>query len=192
MAAKGEVRKVEIDDQEIERPWQESPATVDWSAFPTGYGVLLNERYQFPMDLALWRMKIDRSRQLFVDDYLVAHKQGIVRHTHRSKDHPANPIFDDKSHDMSWHIAPDPEHGYRLYYNSKGSLLHVAYSKDGINWTRPELGVFDLASLERERRNRPKPAMENAKSGFRSSQTGRKPTTPPSWRTDRQCNPSRS
>ena len=142
---------IEIDDQDIQRPWDESPSTVDWSAFPEGYGILLNERYQFPLDLALWRMKIDRTRQLFIDDHMVAHKDGIVRETHSTKDHPANPLFDDKSHAMSWHIAPDPEHGWRLYYNSKGGLLHVAYSQDGLNWTKPELNVFDLSTVDSER-----------------------------------------
>ena len=142
---------VEVDDQDIQRPWDESPSKMDWSAFPEGYGILLNERYQFPVDMALWRMKIDRTRQLFIDDFLVAHKEALTRETHATKDYPANPIFDDKSHFLSWNIAPDSEHGYRLYYNSRGGLLHVAYSRDGINWARPELNIFDLSTLPEEK-----------------------------------------
>ena len=46
---------VEVDDQTIQRPWDESDLVTDWSVFPHGYGILLNERYQFPMDMALVR-----------------------------------------------------------------------------------------------------------------------------------------
>lgn len=60
MATKDTVT-VEFDGQEVERPWDQSLRQMDWTAFPEGYGILLNERYQFPVDMALWRMKIDRT-----------------------------------------------------------------------------------------------------------------------------------
>ena len=145
MATKGTV-KVEFDEQVVERPWDQSGTVMDWTAFPQGYGILLNERYQSPMDMAMARMKIDRSRQLFLDDYIIGHKVGVTRETHATKDHPANPIFNPCNH-YPCYVCPDPEHGWRLYYNSAGYLLHVAFSQDGINWELPELNVFDLSSV---------------------------------------------
>ncbi|MBM3932824.1 MAG: hypothetical protein FJ319_00715 [SAR202 cluster bacterium] len=61
-------RPVEIDEQLVERTWNDAAALTDWTPFPTGYGILLNERYQFPVDMALARMKLDSKRQLFVDN----------------------------------------------------------------------------------------------------------------------------
>ena len=85
-----------------------------------------------------------------VDNHMIAHTQGVLRETHAAKDHPDNPIFKPYSH-FPMFICPDPEHGYRLYYNSEGYLMHVAYSQDAINWEIPELDVFDLGSVDPER-----------------------------------------
>ncbi len=125
----------------IKRTWNESASTMDWTPFPVGYGILLNERYQFPMDMALVRMKLDTSRQLFVDNHVIAHMQGLTRETHATRDHPANPVFAPYKH-YPQYVCPDPEHGFRLYYNSGGGL-HVAYSRDGVNWEMPELNAVD-------------------------------------------------
>ena len=122
---------------------------MDWPPFPIGYGILLNERYQFPMDMALVRARLDTKRQLFVDNHMIAHTQGVVRETHATKDHPDNPIF--APHVLyPEYICPDPQHGWRLYYNNSGILLHVAYSSDGIEWQRPELNVFDTSVAPKE------------------------------------------
>ncbi len=135
-------RAVEFDDQVVQRTWNEAEAPMDWSPFPVGYGILLNERYQFPMDMALARMKLDASRQLFVDDHLIGHMEGLARETHPTRDHPGNPIFAPYKH-YGHYICPDPEHGYRLYYNAGNWSLRVAHSEDGIDWTLPELNVVD-------------------------------------------------
>lgn len=137
---------VEFDGQEVERPWDSPLRSMNWAAFPQAYDLLLNERYQFPMDMAMARMKIDSSRQLFLDDYVIGHKAGVTRETHAAKDHPANPIFNPCNH-YPCYIAPDTEHGWRLYYNSAGYLIHVAFSQDGVNWELPELNVFDLSTV---------------------------------------------
>ena len=142
--------KVEFDDQVVERRWSDASEKMDWTPFPVGYGILLNERYQFPMDMALVRAKLDTKRQLFVDNHMIAHMQGVVRETHAAKDHPANPVFAPYFNFPNF-ICPDPEHGYRLYYGSAGGLLNVAYSTDGIDWQMPDLNVFDLSSIDSER-----------------------------------------
>ena len=130
--------KVEVDDRVVKRPWDESDLVTDWSAFPEGYGILLNERLIFPEDLCLWRMKIDTARQLFVDDYLVAHRLGLKREFHSPQDHPANPLMTGA---VANFVGPDEEHGYRLYYGAHGS--RVAFSSDGVHWEKPNLDVCD-------------------------------------------------
>ncbi len=139
--------QVKFDEHVVERTWNEAAATMDWTPFPVGYGILLNERYQFPMDMALVRMKLDDSRQLFVDNHVIAHMQGLTRETHSTRDHPASPVFAPYKN-YPQYFCPDPEHGFRLYYNSEhyhsgAWLLHVAYSPDGVNWEMPALNVFD-------------------------------------------------
>ena len=111
---------VEVDNQTIQRPWDESDLVTDWSAFPRGYGILLNERLIFPEDLCLWRMKIDTTRQLFVDDHLIAHQRDLKRELHSPQDHPANPVLshlrgDGLSTAFGQYVCPDEEHGYRMY-----------------------------------------------------------------------------
>ena len=108
---------------------------------PIGYGILLNERYQFSMDMALVRAKLNTKRQLFVDNHMIAHMQGVLRETHATTDHPDNPIF------APYVLYPEyisPEHGWRLYYNSNGILLHGAYSRDGIEWQIPDPNAYDI------------------------------------------------
>ncbi len=134
--------KVEFDEQFVDRDFSANEQTTDWTPFPLGYGILLNERYQFPVDMALARMKLDASRQLFVDNHVIAHMQGVTRRMHSAKDHPANPIFEPYAH-YAMFICPDDEHGYRMYYNSRGNLLHVAYSRDGIAWDLPALNLVN-------------------------------------------------
>lgn len=143
MPAKKQSSPVEYDEKLVERRWNEAESLMDWTPFPVGYGILLNERYQFPMDMAMARMKLDASRQLFIDNHVVGHMEGIVRETHSTRDHPASPVFDPYKH-YSTYICPDPEHGYRLYYSGASSgMTHVAYSSDGINWEIPKLNIVD-------------------------------------------------
>ena len=129
---------VAVDDRFIPRPWDDSDLVTDWSAFPGGYGILLNERLIFPEDLCLWRMKIDTTRQLFVDDYVVAHQRDLKRQFHSPTDHPANPLMNPC---IPTFVGPDEEHGYRLDYDECGS--RVAFSSDGVHWDKPDLDVCD-------------------------------------------------
>ena len=125
--------KVEFDDQVVERRWSDANGKMDWTPFPVGYGILLNERYQFPMDMALVRAKLDTKRQLFVDNHMIAHVQGVLRQTHAAEDHPENPLFMPYSQTAAFICADPGNAGYRLYYNSAGWLMHAAHSQDGIH-----------------------------------------------------------
>ena len=83
-------------------------------------------------------MKIDTTRQLFVDGYLVAHRLDLKRQFHSPQDHPANPLITGV---VANFVGPDEEHGYRLYYAAHGS--RVAFSSDGVHWDKPNLDVCD-------------------------------------------------
>jgi len=65
---------------------------VDRSLYPRAYGVPASERLMFPVDMGDWPVKIDSSRQLFIDDYLVASTDGVARQVHPAKKHPGNPL----------------------------------------------------------------------------------------------------
>ncbi len=136
-------KTVPVDDDDIQRAHVgQTDLLTDWSAFPHGYGILLNERLMYPLDLSVWRTAIDTSRQLFVDDYLIAHIQDLTRVFHSPRDHDANPLMDGL---LPRCICAHPEDGYRLYYNTGGWLLYVAYSDDGVNWSKPALDLIDPA-----------------------------------------------
>ena len=119
-----------------------SPAT-DYSEWPNGYSILLNEKIMHPQDLSMSKMKIDRRRQLFVDDYLVAHSQGVEKEFHSVDKHPANPMFEN-----SWplYFSEDGD-GLRMYSKTmRGKGITLSLSKNGIEWERPELNVVDTSA----------------------------------------------
>ena len=94
--------------------------------------------------------------QLFVDDYLVAKKQGLVRTYHAFEKYAGNPVI---TGDRTWEgnrvyvygtLLPSEEGpGYRLWYHAAadGYLNLYATSEDGIKWNRPSIGIVDRDGL---------------------------------------------
>jgi len=94
------------------------------------------------------------SWQLFVDDYLIASKEHVVRTYHAFNKYPGNPVL---VPDKPWEhnvvtcttVLPDESGtGYRMWYycwTPKGDpdRSHSLYatSSDGIHWTKPNLGL---------------------------------------------------
>lgn len=120
---------------------------------------LVGSSYQVPLQLKDWPVSIGPESQLFVDDYLIHSRQGIIRIPHQPAKYPGNPIL---VADKPWEAANalsgglyangtivfDPEaRQYRMYYNSAHL---VAFSKDGLDWTKPNLGIV---SFEGSREN---------------------------------------
>lgn len=105
-------------------------------------------------------MKLERGRQLFVDDHLIE-TTDLRREFHRPEWHPANPILKPETEiELNGGICPvacpfqdgvfyDPAaRQFRLYYHAgwfEGTAL--ATSSDGIHWERPDFGVVPGTNL---------------------------------------------
>ncbi len=92
--------------------------------------------------------------QIFVDDQLVAHKEGVVRRAHACQK-LAEPVMrsqeaweqdgdDRRIYTYGTVLRDDATGKLRLWYN-RGSTTHLATSDDGLHWERPRLGVCQFA-----------------------------------------------
>jgi hypothetical protein len=90
-----------------------------------------------PLQMADYPLKIGPEAQLFVDDFLIHAMSKVVRIDHQPKKYDGNPIIDCKPASC---IIYDPESKqYRMYYDGGH---RVAFSKDGLHWTLPNLGII--------------------------------------------------
>ncbi len=93
--------------------------------------------------------------QLFVDDYAVEQKSGLIRTYHPFQKYAGNPVI---SGDKPWEgpiiyvygtVLPNETHtGYRIWYHALppdgGYRLLYATSADGITWTKPNLNIVSF------------------------------------------------
>ena len=99
--------------------------------------------------------------QIFVDDDMIAAKEGVMRRSHACKKLPAPVMRAEASweHDGDDHriyvygtVLRDEKTGqFRLWYN-RGHRTLLATSKDGVNWERPSLGVWEFEGSKGEQR----------------------------------------
>jgi len=102
---------------------------------------------------------IGQNRQLFVDDYLIDEMSALERIFHRPTKEPAPVIVPDRPWEESSFLGivgnsvlyDEEAKQYRMYYIiyqmiglSERQHFAVAVSDDGLNWTKPELGVADF------------------------------------------------
>jgi hypothetical protein len=135
---------------------------VDRSLFPKAYGILANENLMYPIDMADWPVRIDSSRQLLIDDYLIAATDNVTREVHQAAKHPANPLI---VPEHPWERTParegclghlirrDEKTGrFRMWYAGYAYITLpsgvrarfpgcYAESEDGLKWTKPQLGL---------------------------------------------------
>jgi len=94
--------------------------------------------------------------QLFIDDHLVASKTNVLRRYHSFRKHPDNPLI---VVDRPWEahvvnnlsVLPGEDGtGLRMYYycwtpdnDPARSRTCLAVSRDGVNWEKPNLGLFE-------------------------------------------------
>ena len=91
---------------------------------------------------------LDTTRQLFLDDALVAERQNVTWQIHPARKHPANPLL---APEQEWEGTVALTHGsvirdgdrFRMWYLSSPGLSY-AESDDGIHWVKPELGLFEI------------------------------------------------
>jgi hypothetical protein len=105
------------------------------------------------LSAAIAPIEIDRGRQLFFDDLLVA-ETNLTRQWHTPAIHPAGPVLQPETplemnngvrnvacpfSDGVWY---DPhERRFRIWYNAGYDGIALATSEDGIHWKRPALDV---------------------------------------------------
>jgi hypothetical protein len=110
--------------------------------------------------LATWAadpIRVDSGRELFVDDYLIDSMRGATLKLQQPREREVVMV-----HDAPWEGSTSTYHTviqdgdiYRMYYRGGGwdeeqkksghpDFFCYAESKDGIHWTRPELGIVEF------------------------------------------------
>jgi hypothetical protein len=133
---------------------------VDGSRVPDAWGVLHSDRLMHPVDVSGWPVKIDASRQLFVDDYLIAEREGLRRRLHQPTKHPGNPVmaartpWEGHGPVLAYCLRDGATGRFRLWYRSRVSYTvsgrsylgpnMLAESDDGLHWGRPQLGLHEF------------------------------------------------
>ncbi len=100
---------------------------------------LVGSSFVLPLEQVDWPLKVGAEAQLFVDDYVVHSMTGIVRVFHQPKKYENNPILEGLANGTIIYVPEEKQ--YRMYYD-KGH--RVAFSKDGIHWQKPNLGLVSI------------------------------------------------
>jgi hypothetical protein len=100
---------------------------------------LLGASYVLPLQLGDWPLKIGPESQLFVDDFLIDSISKIVRIDHQPRKYEGNPILQGTHANGTIIYIPETKQ-YRMYYEG---CHRVAFSNDGLNWTKPNLGIVN-------------------------------------------------
>ena len=100
-------------------------------------------------------VRIAEFRQLFIDDRVVDRMEGVTRVVNQPEKHPANPLV---KLDRPWEgvfqvggwgsVIYDTSEGlfkmwYCAYPKPEGGIMCYAFSKDGILWEKPDLGIAE-------------------------------------------------
>lgn len=89
---------------------------------------------------------VGATRQLFLDDYVIASQQNVSRQIHPARKHAANPVleptepWEGDSAILYGSVIRDGDK-YRMWYYAGGNVAY-AESADGLQWRKPGLGVI--------------------------------------------------
>src|SRR5687767_11715818 len=120
-----------------------APREIDGNRFPDCWGVFHSDLLMHPVDVSDWPVKLASRRQLFLDDYLIAARDGLRRVLHQPEKHPNNPVMVGET---AWEGGPrwgpvlayvlrDPDTGrFRLWYRSR-----IKYEANGRTYSDPNL-----------------------------------------------------
>ncbi len=94
-------------------------------------------------------IKLDRKKQLFLDDYFISSASNVSRQLHPAQKYSGNPVL---WSDETWEngfvslygSVLEDEGKYRLWYQS-GLGVSYAESQDGIKWIKPRLELVKYA-----------------------------------------------
>jgi predicted GH43/DUF377 family glycosyl hydrolase len=125
-----------------------------------GYGAAqtapLPDPSSLPFEAALAGPANGPWRRLFLDAWTVEASQGLNRVFHAAEKYPGNPVL---KGDNPWETVPAAITGPYVYGTvawvgdklcmwyqilTKGNHVGYAESRDGIHWTKPELGIVDF------------------------------------------------
>ncbi len=91
---------------------------------------------------------VGHQKQLFLDDYLVASMVNVQRQIHPAKKYAGNPLlwprepWEGKVAILYGSVLRDGDK-YRMWYHN-GTGVAYAESVDGLRWTKPPLGLFEI------------------------------------------------
>jgi hypothetical protein len=88
------------------------------------------------------------AHRLFLDDFVVAESNELMRQIHPVTKSPANPVIWPEEeweypYALLYGSVIREDDGYRMWYLSRRAV-HYAESEDGVAWTKPTLGLFKL------------------------------------------------
>jgi len=96
---------------------------------------------------------LNQTKQLFLDDYLIASMDNVVRKIHPATKHPANPVIRptepwETNYVLIGSVIRDGEK-FKMWYLARGGRAY-AESRDGLNWVKP---VFDFVKIDGRKTN---------------------------------------
>ncbi len=91
---------------------------------------------------------VDATKQLFLDDYLIAAKENVTRTIHPVEKYRGNPVLRptepwEGGVAILYGSVLRDEGKYRAWYYAAGSVGY-AESDDGVAWTKPRLGIVEI------------------------------------------------
>jgi hypothetical protein len=135
----------------MQRRFNQAPAIRE---MVLGTAVLLLSLCAVPRARAEEPVGIGREVQLFVDDVLIARKEGVTRKAHpcQKLDHAVlradrpweRTDIDRRLYVYGTALPREDGAGYRLWYNGTHKRLLYATSEDGIHWNRPNLHLVEF------------------------------------------------
>jgi hypothetical protein len=113
---------------------------------------------RFPVIMDDWPVRLDGRHQLFIDDDLVAQRDGVQRVVLEARKHPANPVlrpehpWEDDMVLLYGSVVRDPaSQQFMMWYlardfddkNPFRTVVCYARSADGVTWEKPNLGIIE-------------------------------------------------
>lgn len=114
---------------------------------------------ELSLDLRDWPIRIGPEAQLFIDEHLIAQRSGVEFRLHQPRKHASNPLIVPEKPRESYLLVygstlRDPVSGlFRLWYTNNTGMAY-AESRDGIQFTRPKVGMDGTNQLLKGHRGR--------------------------------------